>query len=374
MDMQNEVPEGGRAKGGRARAESLTPEQRTEIARLGAQSRWDSSKLPRATHSGVVKIGDIEIPCAVLDTGQRVLTQSGFMRALGRARQAKGRQYYDADVNMPAFLTAKNIRPFVSKDLEVTSSQILFRQKGHKAFGYPAELLPQVCGVFLDALKAGVLVPTQLHIAEKAQILIRGLATVGIVALVDEATGFQEYRDSQALQAILDAYLKKEFAAWAKRFPDEFYYHIFRLKNWEWKGRKVNPPQVVAHFTKDIVYSRLAPHILEELERRNPMENGRRRSRHHQWLTEDIGHPALAQHLHAVITLMRVSSTWEQFMAMLDVAHPPRGDTMLFSFMAENLCPASALPVDVPTATVELFSQSHDGAPAAETEPLPSQP
>jgi len=80
------------------------------------------------------------------------ITQSGFMRALGRARQAKGREYYAGDVNLPAFLTAKNLKPFISKELEVTSSQVEFKPlKGAKAFGYPAELLPNVCGVFLDA-------------------------------------------------------------------------------------------------------------------------------------------------------------------------------------------------------------------------------
>jgi hypothetical protein len=79
------------------------------------------------------------------------------MRALGRARQAKGRQYYDADVNLPAFLTAKNLKPHISKDLEVTSSQIEFRPlKGRLAFGYPAELLPKVCDVFLDDGRAFV--------------------------------------------------------------------------------------------------------------------------------------------------------------------------------------------------------------------------
>jgi hypothetical protein len=121
----------------------------------------------------------------------------------------------------------------------------------------------------------------------------------------------------RTLQAMLDMFLRKELAAWAKRFPDEFYEHIFRLRGWPWKGRGKNPPQVVAACTKDIVYARLAPHILEELERRNPKEGGRRKGAHHQWLTDDVGHPALAQHLHAIITLMRVSKTWPQFKHML---------------------------------------------------------
>lgn len=332
-DDENEVT--GRARGGLARALALTPDERRSIAKKGAEARWDDV-TPRTTHEGLLNIGGIEIDCAVLNDGRRMLTQSGFMRALGRARQAKGRAYYKGDVNMPAFLTAQNLKPYISPELEKTSSQIEFRAKGRRAFGYPAEILPKVCDVFLDADKAGALLPNQKHIAERAMLLMRGLAHVGIVALVDEATGYQEVRDRQALQAILDAFLHKELAAWAKRFPDEFYEQIFRLRNWKWKGRGTNPPQVVAKYTKDIVYARLAPHIIEELERKNPIEGGRRKAKHHQWLTDDVGHPALAQHLHAVITLMRVSNTWDHFKLMLDKAHPKKGDTLQLPLMADE--------------------------------------
>jgi hypothetical protein len=324
---------GPQTKGGIARAESLTAKERSGIARKAALVRW-SSDVPKATHEGVLHLGSLAIPCAVLESGQRVLTQSGFMKALGRARQAKGRQYYDADVNMPAFLTAKNLKPFISKDLEVTSTQIEFRTvKGARAFGYPAEILPKVCDVFLDAEEADALIASQKHIATRAKMLIRGLARVGIVALIDEATGYQEVRDKLALQAILDKFLRKELAAWAKRFPDEFYQEIFRLRNWDWKGMRINRPQVVAKYTNDLVYERLAPRILQELELRNPRdERGHRRNKHHQWLTEDVGHPALAQHLYAVIALMRASVSWNQFKSMLNQALPKRGDTLSLPF------------------------------------------
>lgn len=332
-DESKEVP--ARAAGGVARAASLTKTERKEIAQRAAQARW-SKHLPEATHEGIIRLGDVEIDVAVLDTGQRVITQSGFMVGLGRARQAKGRQYYKGDVNLPAFLTAQNLKPFISSKLEVTSSQIEFRtKKGVRAFGYASELLPEVCDVFIDAYVAGVLRPNQRHIADRARIIAKGLQRLGIAALIDEATGYQEVRDKQALQALLDLYLRKELAAWAKRFPDEFYEHIFRLRGWQWKGRGKNPPQVMAAYTKDIVYARLAPHILEQLEKKNPIEGGRRKAKHHQWLTDDVGNPALAQHLHAVITLMRVSRNWNQFKGMLDVAHPKRGDTLQLPLMAD---------------------------------------
>jgi hypothetical protein len=156
------------------------------------------------------------------------------------------------------------------------------------------------------------------------------LAHVGILALVDEATGYQEVRDRRALQAILDKFLKKEFAAWAKRFPDEFYQEMFRLRGWQWRGMKVNRPSIVGHYTNDLVYERLAPGIRDELERRNPKdEKGNRSVKHHQWLTEDIGHPALAQHLYATIGFMRAAATWDQFYRMMQRAFPKLNTTML---------------------------------------------
>ena len=88
---------------------------------------------------------------------------------------------------------------------------------------------------------------------------------------------------------------------------------------------KINRPQVVANYTKDLVYARLAPGILTELENRNPLDDkGNRRHKHHQWMTEDVGHPALAQHLYAVIGLMRLSKDWDGFKDLIDRAYPKR--------------------------------------------------
>ncbi|MGH8539421.1 MAG: P63C domain-containing protein, partial [Stenotrophobium sp.] len=98
----------------------------------------------------------------------------------------------------------------------------------------------------VDAKSGGVLNnERQEIIAAQCTILLKGFVRVGITGLVDEATGYEKVKEKHALQAILDAYLRKELAAWAKRFPDEFYEHIYRLRGWTWRGRGTNPPQVV---------------------------------------------------------------------------------------------------------------------------------
>ena len=210
--------------------------------------------------------------------------------------------------------------------------------RGEIAYGHEATILPDMCKVILDANRAGALKGRQIFMVEAAETLLQGLAKVGIIALVDEATGYQDVRDKQALQAILDAFLRKELAAWAERFPKEFYQEIFRLRGWEWRSISTKRPRMVGKLTKDIVYARLTPGILRELEERNPRnDNWHRKARHHQWLTEDIGHPALAQHLHAVIAFMRVSPSWDHFYAMLNQAFPKRGDTLRLPFMADPI-------------------------------------
>lgn len=331
--MNNE-PDSIQSSGGKARAESLTDQQRKEIASKAAQARWAK---PKATHAGELHIGDITIPCAVLEDGTRVLTQQGFYMAIGRSgKPAKG---WGSSVEKVApFLALDNLTPFVDSELADSSKPIEFiPPKGSKAFGYRAELLPRVCEVYLQAREAGKLLESQEKFARACEIIVRGLARVGIVALIDEATGYQEVRNKEALQALLEAFMRKEFAAWAKRFPDEFYKEIFRLWGWEWKSVSVRRPIFVGKLTNNIVYERLAPGLLDELQNRNPKdEKGRRAQKNHQWLSDDLGHPALSQHLHAVIGLMRASANKKQFLEMLDRAFPKKGNVLQMELISDE--------------------------------------
>ncbi|SIR00521.1 P63C domain-containing protein [Alkalispirochaeta americana] len=166
--------------------------------------------------------------------------------------------------------------------------------------------------------------------AERCRILLGGFAKIGIIALVDEATGYQYSRKKDALQQILDRYLYEKHATWAKRFPDEFYRQIFRLRGWEYAPQTIKRPGVIGTITKDVVYKRLAPGILEELEHRNPpVSPGVRKVRHHQFLTDDIGHPTLRDHISGVIAIMRISDNWPDFRHKIIKAYPIVGEQHL---------------------------------------------
>jgi hypothetical protein len=286
-------------------------------------------KILNATHQGKLNIGTKEIDCAVLADGTRVILSRGFLNALGRPWKGSYQR-----TELPNFIDGRNLIPFISEELRGVLNPILYKDiRGRILKGYKAQLLPMVCDVYLRAREEDALVKLQEPIAKQAEIIMRALAHIGIIALVDEVTGYQEIRDKLALQKILDKYLRKEFAQWAKRFPDEFYQLMFDLKGWEWRGMKVNRPSVVGKYTNDIIYARLAPGVLDELKKRNPPnESGRRKSKHHQWLTEDIGHPALQQHLYTIIAFMKASSTWGGFQRMVERAFPKVGETYQIPF------------------------------------------
>lgn len=286
-------------------------------------------ELPEATHSGTLTIGDATIDCAVLEDGTRVLTQNSFLQAIDK--RGRPRKPVDTD-GKPAFLSASNLDKYIGDDLRNSWVPIPFRLKGGKggggpSYGYSAELLPHVCNVYLDAREAGDLLDSQNRIADRCRILMRGFATIGIVALIDEATGYQYERDRDELHKILEAYIAKELLPWAKKFPDEFYKEMFRLRGWQYSP--LNPrkgPRYAGKLTNEIVYQRLPSPVLDELRSRNPIvRDGQRQHKHHQFLTPEVGNPHLERHLAVVTALMRIAPTWRKFISMLNRAIPIPG-------------------------------------------------
>jgi P63C domain len=324
----------GRAKGGVARAEKLSAEERIGIAKAAADARW---KFPKASHIGQLHIGDLGIDCAVLPDGTRVLSQRGVGKALGRGfGGADWRRQGDVEggAKVPFFLNATSLKKFIPNDLlQLVTEPIQYRHSkgGGIAFGIPATALPMICDVWLKARDEGVLNKSQLEVAVRADLLMRGLAHIGVIALVDEATGYQEVRDRLALQQILDKFLTAERAKWAKTFPNEFYQKLFRLKGWNYDPGSMKRPGVVGHYTNDIIYDRLAPGILKKVQELNPKtETGNRKAKHHQFFTADYGIPELKQHLTNVMFLMDAAGNdWNLFKTLISRAAPKQGDTLL---------------------------------------------
>lgn len=314
----------GRAIGGKVRAEKMTPEQRKEQAAKMVAARQAKAAMPKAMYEGKLNIGNTELDVAVLDDNRRVITQAAIFRALDRPARGNARV-----IDTPVFIDAKNLQPFIDEDLRAVINKIEYvNLSNKKQEGFDATILPLVCDLYLKAREAGVITKAnQLSTAQKAEILVRSLAKVGIIALVDEATGYQDVRSKDALAKILEAFVAKELQPWVKTFPLEYYKELCRLYNVPFPPLKNNKfPQFFGHITNNAVYTRLAPELLPELKKAASKQE--KKAKLHQLLTQDVGHPKLKEHLASVVTLLKLAKDKDDFSRMLDIVHPKLNNTI----------------------------------------------
>jgi len=269
-----------------------------------------SKKPLKATHRGYLKLADTEIPCAVLENGKRIISQTGLFMAFDRPRKGEVRQE-----GLPSIIGAKNLLSFVTDEIKEKSQPIPYvHTNGKTVYGHDAEIIPLICELYLQARESGVALGSQESVILRASILVRSLAKVGITALIDEATGYQYDREKDELQKILKAYIAEDYLKWQRRFPRKFYQEVFRLYNWPYEPLSVKRPACLGQFTNKFVYEQMPPGVLEELRKRNPItDKGIRKRHHHQHLTEDVGVKHLDRHLTKLITVMELSNNVSEF-------------------------------------------------------------
>jgi hypothetical protein len=326
-------------KGGKARALRLTPEERREIARQGGLARSaryqapNPENIPWAVAEGTLTIGDATIPCAVLENGKRVLTQQGVLLALGRARAARGGEGASVDEGA-AFLRAKNLKPFISNELELSTKPCVYKPKlggytPHKgwlaiAYGHDAEAFPAILEVYVKARDAGVLHWQQRHVAELAETLLKALPKIAMVALVDEATGYQAVRAHDELQAILAAYILPEHRPWVKTVPVEFTKELYRVYGWNYSPDN-RGPRYASKLIRKLLYEQMPPPVLPELDRINPANKTtwQRKGRHHSYLTLETGLEHFKGQLSGTMALLRATPDNDRrmFLRLFDRAY-----------------------------------------------------
>lgn len=333
MTDKDQIQPRGKAKGGAARSASLTPERRKEISQLAVQAKRRLASLPKSAYMGILRIGDEALACCVLEDGRRIISEHGMSNTFG---SSGGKTYRLRDAGaekgsgpMPLFVASKALKPFVDATFEASDLvAIEFVANGKILRGYDASILPKVCEVWLAARDTkGALQESQLAKAKKAEILMRGLARVGIVALIDEATGYQKDRARDELAKILEAFVAKELQPWVKTFPANFYEQMFRLRGLPFDPAIVTKPAYFGHLTNNVIYRRLAPGVLSEIKTKKK-ETGTTTNKLHQFLTKEIGHPKLKDLVTSVTTVMMLSDTWDDFMPKLDRVHPAFDDTL----------------------------------------------
>lgn len=299
-------------------------------------------QIPWAIAEGFITIGDAKIPCAVLDNGERVLTQQGVLRAIGRSRTAKGGEGASVDEGAP-FLRAANLKPFVSKELEASTRPLIFKPlkggytpKGSAvgiAYGFRADTLPKILQVYVDAEEAGELHPQQERIADLAHRLIDAMPKIGMIALVDEATGYQKNRAHDDLQRLLTAYVLPEHRPWMKQIPREFTKELYRVYGWNTSTQR--GPRYAGKLTRKLLYEDLPSPVLPKLDELNPAskDTWQRKRRHHQHLTAEIGIDHFRSQLSGVMALLRASPNKRIFESLFQRAYGPQKAQGRLAFM-----------------------------------------
>ncbi|MCS2293130.1 P63C domain-containing protein [Bacteroides thetaiotaomicron] len=268
-------------------------------------------------YDGELNLNGLKISCYVLQDGRRILSTSGMQKALAIVNDEKER----SSGRLAEILSSKHVSSCISNEnLSAKISPILCYRGAQRIAGYEASVLPEICEIMLKVRDYAVTNNIELGSRQKAviaqsDIIIRALARVGIIALVDEATGYQYDREKDELQKILKAYISEELLPWQKRFPDVFYKELFRLNGWDFTVNGIKKrPGIIGKWTNMFIYEELPNGVLDELKKKTPKsESGNRTSRYHQLLTLDIGEPNLEKQINKVITLFQVSDNMKQF-------------------------------------------------------------
>jgi hypothetical protein len=320
------------AQGGKARASVLTSGERRAIARTAALARWGDResvdqqasdppatpikkpkttplevaepKLPVALFHGKLKMGDASFAVYVLDNRKRVMAQREVVRVLTGRRESGG---------LGLRLSSKVLRKYIDPDAIVAQAlQFSIPGTQYTGNGYEATLLLDICDAFLRAREdaAADLTPIQLEIAKQAEIITRACARVGIIALIDEATGYQEFRQKQELQLKLQAFIAEDLQEWALMFPQEFWFELARLEGVHYspRSRPLRWGKYIMAFVYDAVDG--SGDIGKQLRKLNP--DPHHGKNHHQWLKE-FGRQKVHDQVERVITIMKLCDSMDDF-------------------------------------------------------------
>lgn len=329
----------GASKGGRARASVLTDDERRDIAQKAGRTRWAKEgkgiaapaepsvisppasplevELPFSAFPGTLPVGNIELECHVLNDSRRVLTAREVVRALRgtRSNPPSVQRYFDA---LPAYRKG------------MFDDRIMhFRIPGlpQVAMGLEATVLIDMCDMYITANENGSLKPNQQGLADMSWVIMRACSKVGIEALIDEATGYQEVRAKRALQVKLQAFIADDMQTWVKTFPDEFWEELARLEGIRYQAR--HRPLRWGGYVMKFIYNAIDPDVAAELKKRNPSPHYK--SNLHQ-LLRDFGKDKLHQQLGGVIAIMRECEDMGEFRARFEKVFENRNQLQFADF------------------------------------------
>ena len=255
---------------------------------------------PFAKYSGSLSLGDKPVDCYVLDDKNRVISMRATVKAIAN----------DDNGDLLKYVGVKSLQPYIDS-AGISSRFVEFTIPGNpnKAKGITAETFLDICSAYVSALTSGApLTEKQRGIAINCSILLSACAKTGLIALIDEATGYQYEREEDALQVKIRAFLSEELRAWEKTFPDELWEEFGRLTHWQ--GSLQQRPKYWGKLVLELIYDAMDPDVAKYLKENKPKP--RHGLNYHQWLSEDLGVKALTTHLNQVIGIAKTCNTMEE--------------------------------------------------------------
>lgn len=250
-----------------------------------------AGKLPIARLPGSIDLGGRTLDCYVLDNGDRVISLSGAVRALTGTDSGNLGNYTNID----------GLKPFLDPNIVAGGIQPFdIPGNPNPGRGIKAETFLDICNAYVAAFEADTLkTERQKTTAITCAVLLSSCAKVGLIALIDEATGHQYERAEDALQVKLRAFIAEELRDWEKTFPDELWQEFGRLTNWT--GALHSRPKWWGKLVIELIYDTLDPDVAEYLKSHKP-EPG---VHWHRQLTENLGVRQLVSRCYEVIGMAK---------------------------------------------------------------------
>jgi hypothetical protein len=257
-------------------------------------------ETPMAQWAGVLTIGDDELPCYVLDDGRRVISRTAATTSLtGRKGRSGDLESYIGVGALQGYLPPD----FADHMIEFTLQGV----KNKTARGVTAESFCDLCTAYVRALEDGALrSDRQKEIAAHAGMFLAASAKVGLLALIDEATGYQFDRAEDALRLKLKVFLEDEMRKWEKTFPDQLWTEFGRLTNWT-GATNSQRPKYWGKLVMELVYGYLDPDVAQWLRENAPKP--RSGQNYHQWLSSQYGLKRLTEHLWMLVGMAAACQT-----------------------------------------------------------------
>jgi hypothetical protein len=249
--------------------------------------------LPKAIATGALFDGLVD--CYVVEDSRRLIAIRGAVRALTNG----GREVGD----LATYIA--RIPGFQADSVAVAKFSVSDCGEAH---GITSVDFVRILNAYVDAALAGRLRKSQAHLAVNAQTILRALQVVGLDALIDEATGYQDVRASDALSVRLAQYLRETAAPHKVTFKEKLVRELCRVYGHVYRpGRH---PRWLASVNEKLYRTIFDEDIAAGLKALNP--EPRFGSNHHQFISDEV-RPLMRDDLEVIYVLARTSGSAADF-------------------------------------------------------------